>query len=42
MKDGKTVDLLHCTLGWVDFWLFLHFQQKYPWDLLYTFQKYRK
>jgi hypothetical protein len=26
-------------VGW--FLTFLHFQQKYPWDLLYTFQKYR-
>jgi hypothetical protein len=32
----------YSALGWVDFRLFLHFQQKYPWDLLYTFQKYRK
>jgi hypothetical protein len=30
------------TVGWVDFRLFLHFQQKTPCDLLYTFQKYRK
>jgi hypothetical protein len=25
-----------CTVGWVDFGLFLHFQQKYPSDLLHT------
>jgi hypothetical protein len=31
-----------CIVGWVDFWLFLDFQQKYSWDLLHTFQKYRK
>jgi hypothetical protein len=30
------------ALGRVDFWLFSHFQRKYPWDLLHTFQKYRK
>jgi hypothetical protein len=24
------IDILYCIVGWVDFGLFLHFQQKYP------------
>jgi hypothetical protein len=39
---GDRSQLLYSRVGWwVNFEIFLHFQQKYPSDLLHTFQNYR-